>query len=50
MFSLARERDVAFVVATHDENLARRTDRLLHIEDGVLETVGMDREWVGSAD
>ncbi len=50
MFSLARERGVAFVVATHDEDLARRTDRLLHIEDGVLETVGADREWVASAD
>lgn len=50
MFALARERDVAFVVATHDEELARRTDRLLHIEDGVLETVGADREWVASAD
>ena len=50
MFSLARERGVAFVVATHDENLARRTDRLLHIEDGVLETVGVDREWVASTD
>lgn len=36
MFSLARERDVAVVVATHDELLAQRTDRLLHIEDGVL--------------
>ncbi|HET9581267.1 MAG TPA: ABC transporter ATP-binding protein [Gemmatimonadota bacterium] len=50
MFALAQERDVAFVVATHDEELARRTDRLLHIEDGVLETVGADREWVASAD
>lgn len=50
MFSLARERDVAFVVATHDEDLARRTGRLLHIEDGVLETVGADREWVPSKD
>lgn len=50
MFSLAQERGVAFVVATHDEDLARRTDRLLHIEDGVLETVGSDREWVASTD
>ncbi|MGH7587300.1 MAG: ABC transporter ATP-binding protein [Gemmatimonadota bacterium] len=50
MFALARDRDVAFVVATHDEDLARRTDRLLHIEDGVLETVGVNREWAASAD
>ena len=36
LFGLARDRNVAFVVATHDERLAERTDRLLHIEDGVL--------------
>ncbi|MBW3660285.1 MAG: ABC transporter ATP-binding protein [Gemmatimonadetes bacterium] len=36
MFELARQRAVAFVVATHDERLARRADRLLNIEDGVL--------------
>lgn len=36
MFDLSSRRDVAFVVATHDEALARRADRLLEIEDGVL--------------
>ncbi|MDX1622779.1 MAG: ABC transporter ATP-binding protein [Gemmatimonadota bacterium] len=36
MFALASERDVAVVVATHDERLADRTGRLLDIEDGVL--------------
>lgn len=36
MFALAREKGVAFVVATHDERLAERTDRLLYIEDGIL--------------
>ncbi|CAN5224723.1 lipoprotein-releasing ABC transporter ATP-binding protein LolD [soil metagenome] len=36
MFDLAREKRVAFVVATHDERLAERTDRLLHVEDGLL--------------
>lgn len=36
MFALARERSVAFVVATHDDRLAERTDRLLHVEDGLL--------------
>lgn len=36
MFALASDRHVAFVVATHDERLARRADRLLNIEDGVL--------------
>lgn len=50
MFSLAREKRVAFVVATHDEGLARRTDRLLRIEDGVLEDVTARPEWVTSLD
>ncbi|HUP02020.1 MAG TPA: ABC transporter ATP-binding protein [Gemmatimonadota bacterium] len=39
MFVLAREKRVAFVVATHDERLAERTDRLLQIEDGLLAPV-----------
>lgn len=50
MFSLAREKGVAFVVATHDEDLARRTDRLLRIEDGVLEEVRAHPEWAASPD
>ena len=36
MFELAGGKGVAFVVATHDEGLARRTDRVLHVEDGIL--------------
>ena len=39
MFALAREKRVAFVVATHDERLAEKTDRLLQIEDGLLSPV-----------
>ena len=39
MFSLAREKRVAFVVATHDERLAGRTDRLLRLDDGVVAPV-----------
>ncbi len=50
MFSLARDKGVAFVVATHDEGLARRTDRLLRIEDGVLEQVRAHPEWATSPD
>lgn len=42
MFDLAREKRVAFVVATHDEGLAERTDRLLRIEDGVLSPVARE--------
>jgi lipoprotein-releasing system ATP-binding protein len=36
MFELAGGKGVAFVVATHDEGLARRTDRVMHVEDGIL--------------
>ncbi|MFN2419794.1 MAG: ABC transporter ATP-binding protein [Gemmatimonadota bacterium] len=42
MFQLAREKNVAFVVATHDERLAERTDRLLVIEDGVLAPIQLE--------
>ena len=42
MFDLAREKGVAFVVATHDERLAERTDRLLHIEDGLLAPIQLE--------
>lgn len=42
MFTLAREKRIAFVVATHDERLAERTDRLLHLEDGVLAPVQLE--------
>jgi lipoprotein-releasing system ATP-binding protein len=42
MFQLAREKNVAFVVATHDERLAERTDRLLAIEDGVLAPIQLE--------
>ena len=40
MFALAEEKGVAFVVATHDERLADRTDRLFALEDGVLVAAG----------
>ena len=42
MFELASEKRVAFVVATHDERLAERTDRLLHIEDGTLAPIQLE--------
>jgi lipoprotein-releasing system ATP-binding protein len=42
MFQLARDKNVAFVVATHDERLAERTDRLLAIEDGVLAPIQLE--------
>ena len=42
MFELAREKGLAFVVATHDERLAERTDRLLHIEDGALAPIQLE--------
>ena len=42
MFDLASEKGVSFVVATHDERLAERTDRLLHIEDGMLAPIQLE--------
>jgi lipoprotein-releasing system ATP-binding protein len=42
MFELASMKGVAFVVATHDERLAERTDRLLHIEDGTLAPIQLE--------
>jgi lipoprotein-releasing system ATP-binding protein len=42
MFELASEKGMAFVVATHDERLAERTDRLLHIEDGTLAPIQLE--------
>jgi predicted ABC-type transport system involved in lysophospholipase L1 biosynthesis ATPase subunit len=42
MFELAIQKHVAFVVATHDERLAERTDRLLAIEDGQLAPIQLE--------
>ena len=34
--SLARDLEIAMVVVTHNRSLAKRADRALHMEDGVL--------------
>ncbi len=36
MLTLARERGMAFVVVTHDETLAARCERVLHMRAGRL--------------
>jgi lipoprotein-releasing system ATP-binding protein len=36
MLSLSRERMTAFVVVTHDEAIAQRCDRVVHLTSGVL--------------
>ncbi len=39
LFELARERGMAFVVVTHNRDLAAETDRCVALEDGVLRAV-----------
>ena len=36
MFSIQRERDLAFLLVTHDEQLAARCDRVVRMKDGVV--------------
>ncbi len=36
MFELQRERQVAFVLVTHDEQLASRANRIIRLKDGVV--------------
>jgi putative ABC transport system ATP-binding protein len=37
LFSLNKEHGIMLIFVTHDEDLARRTNRRLHIKDGVLD-------------
>jgi lipoprotein-releasing system ATP-binding protein len=39
--TLARDLEIAMVVVTHNRSLARRADRALHMEDGVLQEVDL---------
>jgi lipoprotein-releasing system ATP-binding protein len=38
MFSIQQERDLAFLLVTHDEALARRCDRVIRMTDGAVVT------------
>jgi lipoprotein-releasing system ATP-binding protein len=38
MTALAKEQGIAFVIVTHDMEIAQRTDRILRLQDGVLVT------------
>jgi len=38
MLDIAREQETAFVIVTHDPIRAKRCDRILHLERGVLKT------------
>ena len=39
---LARDLEIAMVVVTHNRSLARRADRALHLEDGVLREADLE--------
>ena len=36
MFSIQLERQIAFLLVTHDEALALRCDRIIQMQDGVV--------------
>jgi lipoprotein-releasing system ATP-binding protein len=38
-FDLRQQFNQTFVIVTHDENLARLTDRTIHMKDGIIEDV-----------
>jgi ABC-type lipoprotein export system ATPase subunit len=39
MREMAKETGVAFIMVTHDDRLARAADRVLRIEDGLIQEV-----------
>jgi putative ABC transport system ATP-binding protein len=42
LFSLNRERGITLIIVTHDEDLAAKCDRRLHMKDGMLMEGGSD--------
>ena len=36
MFSIQKERQLAFLLVTHDESLAHRCDRIIRMKDGCV--------------
>ena len=36
LFRLNREQNIAFVMVTHSQDLAKRCDRVVHLKDGMV--------------
>ena len=43
IWDLAREHNCTFVVVTHDIRLAKRADKVMKLEDGVLKKISLER-------
>lgn len=43
IWGLARENNLTFVIVTHDMTLAKRADRILHLNDGIMEEMDHGR-------
>ena len=43
IWNLARENNYTFVVVTHDMSLAKKTDRVMHLGEGIIEEINLEK-------